>query len=280
MAATALLNTPKGDQTILARAGECLPVKFYSSWKCPYAQRVWIGLEEKVVDYQWVEIDLYGNADGGRSRWPLPAEELRLRYPAFTECSPTCSLPALDNDGEHVCDSLILVEYIHETFSGAPLLPTTPYLRAHVRLWTRHVDAHIIPHFERLLGSQDGESRVQARAALLEGLAEFESAMAPESEGPFFLGDDFSMADIALAPWWQRMVSVLRAYRKFDPTVCPRLQTWYEAVEARPSYQRTIVHPERLIEEFSDYADVAYEPDPSNKFNRRAAQGRRGRLGE
>mmetsp|Transcript_12411 Transcript_12411/g.35267 ORF Transcript_12411/g.35267 Transcript_12411/m.35267 type:complete len:102 (+) Transcript_12411:205-510(+) len=80
--------------------------------------------------------------------------------------------------------------------------------------------------------------------------------MAPESEGPFFLGDDFTMADIALAPWWQRMCSVLRAYRKFDPSAIPRLQAWFEAVEARPSFHRTVVDPEKLIEEYADCADM------------------------
>merc|ERR1712154_176879 len=101
----------------------------------------------------------------------------------------------------------------------------------------------------------DSDVRAQARASLMDGLAEFEAAMAPESEGPFFLGDDFTIADIALAPFWQRMVSVLRAYRKFDPSACPRLQAWYEAVESRPSFQRTAVDTEKLIEQVSECAD-------------------------
>lgn len=256
MTGRALLPPHEGESTIEGRTSETLSVKFYGNWRCPHTQRVWIGLEEKVVDYQWVEIDPYIAGEGIRSRWLLPVEELSALYPAFFASSPRGQLPALDNDGEHVQDSLILLEYVHEAFSGPPLLPTTPHQRAKVRLWTRHVDAHIIPHFERLLSAQDPQGRVQARQALLQGLADFQAAMAPESEGPFFLGDDFTMADIALAPWWQRMCSVLRAYRKFDPSACPRLEAWFEAVAARPSFQRTVVDPERLIEEFSEYADI------------------------
>jgi len=254
----------EGEVTIAERSAESSPVKFYSSWKCPYAQRIWIGLEEKDVAYQWIDIQQLKQehpptvANGCDTSPPICT-------PPFAASSWWGQLPALYNDGEHIWDSVIALEYIHETFSGAPLLPATPLLRAKVRLWTKHVDADIVPHFDRLLFSDDSEARDQARLALSQGLAEFQAAMAPESEGPFFLGDDFSMADIALAPWWQRMCTALRAYRKFDPSGCPRLQAWYEAVEARPSFRLTVVDPERLLEEFASFAN----PEESKRLSRR-----------
>mmetsp|Transcript_91450 Transcript_91450/g.237022 ORF Transcript_91450/g.237022 Transcript_91450/m.237022 type:complete len:333 (-) Transcript_91450:71-1069(-) len=251
-----------GEATVATRSVKLTPVKFFSTWRCPYAHRAWIGLEEKSVNYQWVQIDKYRRRDNGRCL--LTLEDLGKFHPAFIACSPRGQIPALDNDGEHVQDSLILLEYIHEAFDGPPLLPTTPGLRAKVRLWTKFVDLHIVPHFDRLLAAHDAGTRAEARQQMMDGLALFEAAMAPEAEGPFFLGDDFSMADIALAPWWLRMVTVLRAYRKFDPHSCPRLQAWYEAVEARPSFQRTKIDPERLIEEFSDCADL----EESTRFRR------------
>merc|ERR1712190_269829 len=103
-------------------------------------------------------------------------------------------LPTLDNEGQHLQNSLIILEYLHEVFGGAPLLPPTPYLRGKVRLWTKHVDDNIVPHYNTLLTAMDPDVRAQARASLMEGLADFESAMAPETEGPFFLGDDFTVA--------------------------------------------------------------------------------------
>lgn len=291
MASTALVS-PEGEATIAGRTCAQLPIKFYASWHCPHCQSAWIGLEEKGVEYQWVDIDLYELVDEADSnvgpamgsslscgsvnlrprKRPLSQEELRNRYPAFVECSPRCRAPALDNCGEMVSDSMVLLEYIHEAFLGPPLLPASPHRRAQVRLWTRHVEQRIVPHFENLLSAQDPDERAQARLALHEGLAEFEAAMAPEADGPFFMGDDFSMTDAALAPWWQRMCSVLRAYRKFDPSVWPRLQVWYEAVQARPSYRGTAVDPERLIEEYSDRAaDTSHQLGPEGGAFRRAA---------
>ncbi|CAE7479473.1 GSTU19 [Symbiodinium natans] len=186
-------------------------------------------------------------------------KELHRLYPDFVACSPRGLLPALDNGGEHVYDSIVLLEYVHETFSGPPLLPTSPFARAKVRLWSKHVDLHIVPNYERLLAAHDAEARAMAREDLLQSLALFEAAMAPLAKGPFFLGDDFSMADVVLAPWWQRMCSVLRAYRKFDPSAFSRLQVWFEAVEGRPCFARTALDPEKLIEEFSFCADPDVE---------------------
>jgi len=247
--------------TITEDSIEHQSVKFFANRWCPYSQRVWIGLEEKHVEFNWVEIDLYDRRESaiGKSNCRLSMEELALLYPSFTKCSPRGEIPAMDNCDEHVEHSLIILEYIQEVFRGPPLLPTLPRLRAHVRTWTWHVNSHVVPNFDRLLGAQDEQSLQQARAALLQGLADYEAAMAPEAEGPFFLGDDFSMADIALAPFWWRMCSVLRAYRRFDASAFPRLQVWFEAVEARPSFSRTAIDSEALIKEFPAMVDTTVD---------------------
>lgn len=232
-----------GEANIAARSAQISLVKFYSSWRCPFAHRVWFGLEEKAIDYQMIEMD----AERGRGGWCSPDAARSGHGPRQ---------PMLDNHGEEVSDSVITLEYLQEVFGGSPLLPSTPLLRARVRLWTKHVDTEIVPHFETLLAAPDAETRARARDALMEGLSAFAAAMAPETEGPFFIGDDLTMADIALAPFWQRMVSVLRAYRKFDASGCPRLASWFAAIEARPSFRRTMVDPEKLLEQFSDCADL------------------------
>jgi len=262
---------PVGLATIAERSNNItLPVKFFSSWTCPYSQRVWIGLEEKGADYQWVEVELL------EGKKPRTLDQLSQLFPDFVACSPDGRLPALDNRAEYVFDSGVLLEYVQEAFPGPPLLPKSPYLRARVRLWAAHVDKHIVPHFDALLSSPEHSVRAESRRRLLDGLAAWETAMAPEEDGPFFLGDDFSLADIALAPWWQRMCTVLRAYRKFDPSARPRLQIWYEAILARPSFRNTVVDAERLIEQHADCADSASVDDLSDNRFRRKPMMRRG----
>ena len=97
--------------------------------------------------------------------------------------------------------------------------------------------------------------RHAAFEAFLEGLEAWQGAM--RGDGPFFLGEAFGFADIALAPWWQRMHSVIRHYRGFEipPARLGRLVRWGDAVMTRPSFARTCVDPDRLIANYSGYAD-------------------------
>jgi Glutathione S-transferase, N-terminal domain len=60
------LTMGAGERTIAARSASIAAgtggekeVAMYGSWFCPYVQRVWIALEEKQIDYQYIEIDPY-----------------------------------------------------------------------------------------------------------------------------------------------------------------------------------------------------------------------------
>ena len=85
----------------------------------------------------------------------------------------------------------------------------------------------------------DEKAAAAAKASMVEGLLELAGAMVPLEQGPFFLGNQFSLVEVALLPWWQRAHSVLKAYRGFelppmetDPRV-ERLEAWGTAVEKR-----------------------------------------------
>lgn len=60
-----------GEATIARRQQATTSVRLFCSWFCPYAQRAWIALEEKGVDYTYVEINPYEvhpDAPGGYSK--------------------------------------------------------------------------------------------------------------------------------------------------------------------------------------------------------------------
>ena len=63
---------------------------FYSSWFCPFAQRGWIALEEKGVEYRYVEIDPYEcdmSKPGGYTKKQLPLEAKQAKYPDFVSAA-------------------------------------------------------------------------------------------------------------------------------------------------------------------------------------------------
>ncbi len=102
-------------------------LKLYGSCFCPFVHRVWISLEYKGLEYQYVEVDVY-------------------RKPKLLlDINPRGLVPALRH-GEWGCyESTVLMEYLEDLDAGKSLLPKDPKLRARSRLWSDHINRHIIP---------------------------------------------------------------------------------------------------------------------------------------
>lgn len=90
-----------GEMTIKRRS-KPEDIKLYSLWLCPFAQRVWIALEEKGLPYQYIETNLYEvdvNEPGGYSGKALSLEEKKLQFPELMRISPRGLVPAI-SDGK------------------------------------------------------------------------------------------------------------------------------------------------------------------------------------
>mmetsp|Transcript_31845 Transcript_31845/g.77605 ORF Transcript_31845/g.77605 Transcript_31845/m.77605 type:complete len:322 (-) Transcript_31845:6-971(-) len=250
----------EGEVTITRRASKELPVKLYTSWFCPFAQRAWIAMEEKGVNYQWIEINPYEidpNEPGGYTKKALPLKAKGKRHPGFLEVSPTGLIPGLDNNGEKVHDSLVVVQYIDEAFPGPQLLPTSAIERARQRYWSNFVTNNIQKHYYTMLIAQDPDIQEEFRDKFYDACRTFAKEMASEAKGPFFMGKDFTMVDIAFAPFWQRILWVGGHYRglKFpEEESFSRLNTWWNAVSKRESVSRTLVCKPRLLSSYKQYA--------------------------
>jgi len=268
-----------GEATIEARSHRgAQSTILYCSWFCPYAQRAWIALEEKGVEYQYVEINPYemGERPGTYTKIALSIEEKRRKYPDFVATSPRGLVPGIRRTQESaqysVWESAVCMEYIDEAYEGSPLMPSDPAQRAHVRAWCLHANERVIPHFYKMLLSPAGSGgREKAYEDFLAGLRTWQAAMQPD--GPFFMGSVFTLADVNLAPWWQRMLSVLKHYRNMEVPQhgFKRLHRWFAAVRARPAFARTVVDQQRLIANYSGYADNTATSEVAKKFAARAS---------
>ena len=264
-------ETKSEGKPLTEKKSESPPVTFYSSWFCPFAQRVWIALEEKQVAYDYVEINPYEAGVGGRStKKALPLDEKRRRYPEFVAASPRGLVPAMQHGSDvRVCDSMVCVEYVDEAFvGGEALLPDSAAERARVRQWSAFAGANIIPHYYKMLMAQDASAQAQAKASALAGLSQWVDAM--DADGPYFLGSRFSMADLALLPWVERLLTVGKTYRGFEldeaDARSARLRAWRAACLQRPSVRRTLADEARLVENYSEYADNSATSDAARRF--------------
>ena len=213
------MTSTSGEATIAARAAP-KPIKLYAGWFCPFAQRAWIALEELGVDYEYVECELYEGGPHTKKSLPL-AEKRRRNGDAFAACCPRGLVPGLEDGGAggaggrggggvaRVHESLVVCEFADEAYGGAPgrrVLPREPARRARVRAWVAFAAERVIPHYYRCLMAPDPGARDAAKGALLDGLLELAAAMDPVAPGggAFFLGDEFSLLEVALLPWCAR----------------------------------------------------------------------------
>ena len=202
--------------------GDPAPVSFYTLDMCPYAQRVWIVLEELGVPYERVAVDLRGNATE------------RAWYEATV--NPRGKVPALVDGATTVYESLVCNEYLCDAFAGA-LLPRDAAGRASVRLWSEHCDAVLAPAHFTLLMNEDAATAAEKEAALAAALVRYEDGLA----GPFLAGAAFTLADANAFPFFERLVFSLRHYRRVDALAAfPRTRAWFEACTARPSVAATL----------------------------------------
>lgn len=215
------------------------PLKLYAGWFCPFVQRTWITLNEKKIDYQYIEINPYHkdpeflklNPRGlvPTLGVPVPAPTTSVNTNGNSNDTDTMNNPTKkDRKLKPIYESIVIAEYLDEHYSdttahGPRLLPSgddslAAYERARCRLWIDHISSRIVPAFYRFLQhtpEKDDSYTIQdARDELLKQTKVFTQQLleldAEREElglaaGPWFLGEQFSLVDITLIPWALRL---------------------------------------------------------------------------
>lgn len=100
-------------------------VKLIGAWPSPFVMRARIALKLKSIDYQFME-----------EKFGSKSELLLKSNPVYKK------IPVLIHGEKPICESLIIVQYIDELWSGSgpSILPSDPYDRAISRFWAVYLD--------------------------------------------------------------------------------------------------------------------------------------------
>ena len=120
------------------------------------------------------------------------------------ELNPTGVSPTLIERDLVLYDSRIIMEYLDERFPHPPLHQMDPVSRANARMVIKRIDQEWYALLDEMLNSGEKKS-ARAKKALKDSLL---SSSAIFAARPFFMSDEFSLIDCALAPLLWRLSSV------------------------------------------------------------------------
>ena len=202
-------------------------MKLYNYFRSSASYRVRIALNLKGLSYDYIPIHL--RRSGG--------EHLTASYRAI---HPQALIPALEDDGRILTQSLAILEYLEERYPTPPLLPRDAADRATVRSMALAVackmhplqNLRVLNYLQNTLHHTEAEAHTWGRHWVTEGLIALEQMVksVPDRRS-FCFGSMPTFADLCLVP---QMVNA----RRFgcDLSVCPTLIQIDAACLALPAF--------------------------------------------
>jgi stringent starvation protein A len=153
------------------------------------------------------------------------------------DLNPYQAVPTLIDRDLVVYEARIVSEYLDERYPHPGLLPTDPAGRAQTRVALHRIEQDWYALLPALEGS-DRREQLRARKLLRDSVIAAESLFRARS---WFLSDQFSVLDVAVAPMLWR----LRRWEIDVSDVAPSVQRYAQRLFARPGFRAGLSGVER-----------------------------------
>lgn len=206
-------------------------LKLYGLYRSRASRNIWL-LDEMGVPFELVPV-IQANRLADPS---APGAPMHSRSPAFLAINPNGHVPAMDDDGLVLNESLAINLYLAKKHGG-PLAPKTLAEEGQVLQWTLWAAAEAEPHAIQILyhrvakppAERKPEIAEAAVAALRMPFAALDAALA---KADHLVGGRFTVADINVA----EVVRYASAAPELMDTV-PHVKAWLARCQARPAFK-------------------------------------------
>jgi len=193
----------------------------YSGTTDPYSHRCRFVLFEKGMDFQIIDVDVFGKQED------------------VAAMNPYNRVPVLVERDLILYEANIINEYIDERFPHPQLMPPDPVLRARARLFLHRFEQELFCHIEAI---ERGQQKVadKARQLIRDNLTQIAPVFTKQK---FMLGDEFSMLDVAIAPLlWRLELYGIQLGKDAAP-----LMKYAERLFSRPAYSEAMTAAEKAM---------------------------------
>lgn len=168
-------------------------MKLYNYFRSSASFRVRIALHLKGLPFEYIAVHI---AKGEH------------KQPDYSAVAADNLVPNLVVEGEHLSQSMAIIEYLDEMHPEPALLPKEPLARARVRALAQSISCEIHPinnlrvlkYLTSTLGLSEDQKNTWYRHWVREGLEAFERQLAQGPQSTFCYGDTPSLADCCLVP--------------------------------------------------------------------------------
>lgn len=217
-----------------------MTLKIYGNLRSRTSRVLWLAKELGLAFERVPVIQAYRLTDPS-----APDAPLNTSSPAFRAVNPNGLVPAIDDDGLILNESLAINLYLAKKHGG-PLAPRDVREDGLMTMWTVWAMTECEPHsikvlYHRVVKPEDERDPAiadTAVAALKRPFGVLEAALR-EGDG-FVVGGRFTVADINLAAVTGFAQSAPELFAEY-----PRVNAWLKACQARPAFQEIMAERNR-----------------------------------
>lgn len=213
-------------------------LKIYGCYRSRASRNIWLA-DELGVPFELVKV-----VQANRVADPAaPGAPMNTRSAAYAAVNPNRQIPAIDDEGLVLWESLAINLYLARKHGGS-LAAADVREEGEMLTWSMWAAVEVEPHsiqvLYNLVGKPPAERDAKLAAASIEALrsrfAVLDAALATKS---FLVGGRFTVADINVAEIFRY---AMPAAELFD--AAPRVRAWLAACQARPAFKAMMARRE------------------------------------